>query len=74
VLVVGRAEEVTEAETIARLGRGRARLWRTGEAARWVRIVPSKLTGRRICGGDRAVTTGDGLAWPHLALIVHEIA
>jgi len=53
VLVVGHAEEVTEAETIARLSRGRDRLWRSGEAARWVRIVPSKMTGRRICGADR---------------------
>ena len=58
VVVLGRAIEVTEATTIARLGQGRDGLWRTGEAVRWVRIVPSKMTGRRICGAEHAVTIG----------------
>jgi uncharacterized protein len=56
VLVVGHAEEITDAEAIARLSADRDRLWRTGEAARWICIVPSKVTGRRICAADRPVT------------------
>ena len=56
VLVVGHAEEIRDAEVIARMARDRGRLWRTGETARWIRIVPSKVTGRRIRAADRPVT------------------
>jgi nitroimidazol reductase NimA-like FMN-containing flavoprotein (pyridoxamine 5'-phosphate oxidase superfamily) len=56
VLVVGRAEELTDAETIARVARDRRVLWRTGDNVRWVRIVPSKVTGRRICASDHGIT------------------
>jgi nitroimidazol reductase NimA-like FMN-containing flavoprotein (pyridoxamine 5'-phosphate oxidase superfamily) len=48
VAVAGTAEEVTDAETIDRVARARKPLWAAGDAARWVRIVPSKVTGRRI--------------------------
>jgi hypothetical protein len=32
--------------------------WRAGSRVRWLRIVPSKVTGRRICAGDRGITLG----------------
>ena len=48
VAVVGRAEEITDPDEIARLSRERQVLWRPGEGSRWIRIVPSKVTGRRI--------------------------
>ena len=56
VLVVGRAEEIVDAEWIARMSIGRERLWRATGTARWIRIVPTKVTGRRICAVDRPVT------------------
>lgn len=52
VLVVGRAEPVTDPEAIARAGRERHVLWAAGDAVQWVRVVPSKVTGRRICASD----------------------
>lgn len=48
VMVVGRAEEITDPDEIARAARDRHVLWRPGDTAHWVRIVPSKVTGRRI--------------------------
>lgn len=48
VLVVGRAEEITDPADIARLRARRVVRWRSGGAMRWLRIVPSKITGRRI--------------------------
>lgn len=48
VLVVGRAEEVTDPDEIQRLSALRHVLWRSGEAVHWLRIVPAKTTGRRI--------------------------
>ena len=48
VAVVGRAEEITDPGVIARLSRERHVLWRPGETSRWIRIVPEKVTGRRI--------------------------
>jgi nitroimidazol reductase NimA-like FMN-containing flavoprotein (pyridoxamine 5'-phosphate oxidase superfamily) len=53
VALVGRAEEITDADDIARLAGQRRVLWRSGESARWVRIVPDKVTGRRIYGDVR---------------------
>jgi uncharacterized protein len=50
VLVVGQAEEITDAGIISRLARQRHVLWAGGEKAHWLRIVPSKITGRRVCG------------------------
>jgi uncharacterized protein len=48
VLVVGRAEELTDPDAIARVVVRRQALWRAGDQVRWLRIVPSKITGRRI--------------------------
>lgn len=48
VMVVGRAEEITDADEIARVARDRHVLWRPADSAHWVRIVPWKVTGRRI--------------------------
>jgi uncharacterized protein len=58
VAVVGRAEELTDAVEIERLARQRSALWAAGQSTRWLRIVPSKVTGRRISavvGHGRAV-------------------
>ncbi len=48
VAVVGAAEEITGTDEIARLALERHVLWAAGESAHWIRIVPSKMTGRRI--------------------------
>lgn len=48
VLVVGRAEEVTDPSEIERIAPTRRVLWAAGSGTRWVRIVPSKVTGRQI--------------------------
>lgn len=48
VAVVGAADEITDADEIARLARDRHVLWAAGDDAHWIRIVPSKMTGRRI--------------------------
>jgi nitroimidazol reductase NimA-like FMN-containing flavoprotein (pyridoxamine 5'-phosphate oxidase superfamily) len=50
VLVVGRAELVDDAETIARATEQRARkvAWIADGKAQWIRIEPVDVTGRRI--------------------------
>lgn len=48
VMVVGRAEELTDAETIERVRSERTPRWVASGSERWLRIVPSKTTGRRI--------------------------
>jgi uncharacterized protein len=48
VLVVGAPEEVTDPGDLTRLAEQRQVLWRSGPMARWIRIVPAKMTGRRI--------------------------
>lgn len=48
VMVVGRAEEVAEADVRRRAASQRSILWAGGADAVWVRIVPEKVTGRRI--------------------------
>ena len=48
VLVVGRAEEITDPVDIERLESHRHVLWQSGESARWLRIVPNRVSGRRI--------------------------
>jgi len=53
VLVVGRAEEITDRDEIERLSRQRHVLWRPGETSRWLRIVPDKVSGRRISAAVR---------------------
>ncbi|MEY2472204.1 MAG: uncharacterized protein QOK28_1533 [Actinomycetota bacterium] len=46
VAVVGAAEEIVDAETLARLSCERDVRW--GDGPRWLRIVPTKVTGREI--------------------------
>lgn len=46
VLVVGRAEEITDPAEVERASRLKPTLWSGEDAERWVRIVPDKITGR----------------------------
>jgi nitroimidazol reductase NimA-like FMN-containing flavoprotein (pyridoxamine 5'-phosphate oxidase superfamily) len=48
VLAVGRAEEILDTDEIQRLAAQRTVLWAAGKSKRWLRIVPTKITGRRI--------------------------
>jgi nitroimidazol reductase NimA-like FMN-containing flavoprotein (pyridoxamine 5'-phosphate oxidase superfamily) len=50
VLVVGRAEEITDPSEVARVAK-LGPLWTSSDRVRWIRIVPDKITGRR---ADRA--------------------
>ena len=55
VLVRGEAVEVTDPAELARLRRLRLSPWAPGAKNRYVRILPAKLTGRRISvAGDPA--------------------
>jgi nitroimidazol reductase NimA-like FMN-containing flavoprotein (pyridoxamine 5'-phosphate oxidase superfamily) len=48
VLLVGRAEEVVEASEIDRLVSLRPGLWEPGGPTHWLRLLPDKITGRRV--------------------------
>ena len=48
VLVVGHAEEVTDPDDIRRVAGMRRVLWAIGPSTRWLRIVPGRVSGRRI--------------------------
>ena len=48
VLVVGRAELVDDDAAVERARTARRLPWRAGPGACWLRIVPSKVTGRRL--------------------------
>jgi nitroimidazol reductase NimA-like FMN-containing flavoprotein (pyridoxamine 5'-phosphate oxidase superfamily) len=48
VMVVGQGESLTDEATIARARRARRVLWAAGPGIEWARIVPTKVTGRRI--------------------------
>jgi nitroimidazol reductase NimA-like FMN-containing flavoprotein (pyridoxamine 5'-phosphate oxidase superfamily) len=48
VTLVGHAEEITDLEEITRAARARKVLWAAGDAVHWIRIVPTKISGRRI--------------------------
>jgi nitroimidazol reductase NimA-like FMN-containing flavoprotein (pyridoxamine 5'-phosphate oxidase superfamily) len=48
VAVVGHAEEVTDPEEIALAARRREVRWVAGDTVTWIRILPSKISGRRI--------------------------
>lgn len=52
VLVVGHAENLTDADQIARASTGRVATWATGDHVRWVRIVPDKITGKQFTRVD----------------------
>ena len=53
VLVVGRAEEITDPDTIARVARLRTVLWRTENRVHWLRIVPSRVRAGGSSPGPR---------------------
>jgi uncharacterized protein len=53
VAMVGTAEEVTDPQQIARWTSARHVLWFPGDTSRWIRIVPSKVTGWHIYAVDR---------------------
>jgi uncharacterized protein len=48
VLVVGHAEEITDATEIERVSCLRGPLWNAGSPTHWMRITPEKVTGRRV--------------------------
>jgi uncharacterized protein len=48
VMVVGRAEEIDDPDAIARLAAAQRVGWRQSGTERWLRIAPTKVTGRRI--------------------------
>ncbi len=48
VLVVGRAERMSDKAEISRVAADRTVLWRSDADELWVRIVPTKVTGVRI--------------------------
>ena len=48
VAMVGHAEEMVDPEEIAAAARRRDVQWAAGDAVTWIRIVPSKISGRRI--------------------------
>jgi nitroimidazol reductase NimA-like FMN-containing flavoprotein (pyridoxamine 5'-phosphate oxidase superfamily) len=60
VLVVGRAEVLADEQAISRASQARHVAWRGGESVTWLKIVPSKVTGRRICASDHGVS----IVWP----------
>ena len=58
VLIRGEATEVTDPAELARLRKLRVSPWAPGTKARYVRILPAKLTGRRILAPPAAVGRG----------------
>jgi nitroimidazol reductase NimA-like FMN-containing flavoprotein (pyridoxamine 5'-phosphate oxidase superfamily) len=58
VVVRGEATEVTDPAELARLRRLRLSPWAPGTKARCVRILPAKLTGRRILAPSAALGRG----------------
>jgi len=48
VALMGRAQEVTDAEEVASLGRLHLEPWAPGAKGRFIRIVPDSISGRRI--------------------------
>jgi nitroimidazol reductase NimA-like FMN-containing flavoprotein (pyridoxamine 5'-phosphate oxidase superfamily) len=48
VIVVGLAEEVTNAAEVANLERSRLQPWAPGDKPHWIRIRPEVVSGRRI--------------------------
>lgn len=67
VLVVGRAEEITDEDEIDRLARRRKVPWRAGPGVTWLRIVPTEVSGRRICASSTGVRIGWAPDSPPLA-------
>jgi nitroimidazol reductase NimA-like FMN-containing flavoprotein (pyridoxamine 5'-phosphate oxidase superfamily) len=61
VLVVGTAQEIDDRAEIVRVASLPFALWQAGDRVRWIRIVPSKITGRRVTlsGGSPARDEGE---------------
>jgi nitroimidazol reductase NimA-like FMN-containing flavoprotein (pyridoxamine 5'-phosphate oxidase superfamily) len=70
VLVVGRAEELTDPDEIARLAGQRHVLWRAGSGVSWLRIVPSNVTGRRISVSDEGIEISRRVTAQHAPSLV----
>ena len=56
VLVVGRAELIADPSTVARAVGQRQVPWAAGEGVVWVGIVPTKVTGRRVCASGEGIS------------------
>jgi nitroimidazol reductase NimA-like FMN-containing flavoprotein (pyridoxamine 5'-phosphate oxidase superfamily) len=52
VMVVGKAEELVNEDTIFQLRQRRLAPWRASGTERWLRVVPTKVTGRKISASD----------------------
>jgi hypothetical protein len=46
--VVGRAEEVPDPAQAERAAGRRVALWAVGAYTHWIRVIPERITGRRI--------------------------
>jgi uncharacterized protein len=60
VVIRGEAVEVTDPTELARLRKLRLDPWAPGARNRYVRILPAKLTGRRISAPHGSPPRGDG--------------
>lgn len=60
VMVSGHAEEITDPAAIERAASIRTVPWRTEHTLRWIRIVPTQVTGRRIDGAEPLADLGTG--------------
>ena len=60
VVIRGEAVEVTDQEELARLGRLLLHPWAPGAKPHYVRILPARLTGRRISAPDGRSDGGGG--------------
>ena len=62
VMVAGRAEELHDEEQQARLAAARDVPWRRSPTLRWIQIVASEITGRRItaAGGAKGAPVNGG--------------
>lgn len=52
VMIVGRAEEITDPAQLAWLREHQRVGWRKSGNEKWLRVVPTKVTGRRISASD----------------------
>jgi len=52
VMIVGRAEEISDPHVVERLRSYQRVGWRKSDSDRWLRVVPTKVSGRRIRASD----------------------
>ena len=48
VLVLGKAEAITDVDEVRRVAALQPAVWSPDDTAVWVRVVPSRITGRRV--------------------------